>query len=266
MKLSPTWRRHPLAGYVVLILALAALGLGYAVVSPAGDRARAAAQPSEETIAKGEELFNASCASCHGLNAAGTDKAPSLIGVGAASVHFQVSTGRMPAESPYKAQSQEKNVDFTDGEIRALAAYVASLSPGGAPIPSDEQVAYQDADVALGGELFRANCASCHNFAGEGGALTYGKEAPQLTDASPRQIYEAMLTGPGAMPSFTEGTITPDEKRAIIHYVRYTAEEPNPGGFGLGRFGPVPEGLAGWLVGTGVLVALGMWIAARKHD
>lgn len=265
MKLSPRWRRHPLAGYAVLVLALAALGFGYAALSPAGDRARAAAsQPSEQTLAKGKALFTASCASCHGISGEGTERAPSLIGVGAASVHFQVSTGRMPLSNPYGAQAEEKNVTFTEDEIRAMAAYVASLGPGPA-IPSDEKVAYKNADILLGGELFRANCASCHNFAGEGGALTYGKEAPELTDATPRQIYEAMQTGPAAMPAFKDSAITPEQKRAIIHYIKFTAKEPNPGGFGLGRFGPVPEGLAAWLVGIGLLVGAALWIAVRKH-
>lgn len=266
MKLSPKWRRHPLAGYAVLVLALAVLGGGYALLSPVGDQARASsAQPSEATIAEGEELFNESCASCHGPDGSGTDRAPSLVGVGAASVHFQVSTGRMPLDNPYDAQAQEKDPVFTEDQIRAMAAYVATLGPGGPAIPSDEDVAYSDTDLALGGDLFRANCASCHNFAGSGGSLTYGKQAPEMTDATPRQIYEAMQTGPAGMPTFNE-TLTADEKRAIIHYVRFTSEEPNVGGAGLGRFGPVSEGLVAWLIGMGLIVGLALWITARKHD
>ncbi len=264
MKLSPGWRRHPLAGYAVLVMALAALGLGYAAVSPAGDRARAAPGQSEETIAKGKELFNESCATCHGLNAQGTERGPSLIGVGAASVHFQVSTGRMPLANPYGTQAKPKNVEFTEEEIRAMAAYVASLAPG-PEIPSDEQVAYQDTDVARGGELFRANCSTCHNFVGEGGPLTYGTNAPELTDATPRQIYEAMQTGPAAMPVFPDETITPEQKRAIIHYIKFTAKEPNPGGFPLGRWGPMTEGITAWLVGMTLIVGAAIWISARRH-
>lgn len=265
MKLSSRWRRHPLAGYAVLVLALAALGCGYAVVSAVGSQARASAQPSQATVAEGEELFNESCASCHGTDGAGTDRGPSLVGVGAASVHFQVSTGRMPLDNPYGAQSQEKTPKFNEQQTRALAAYVATLAPGGPAIPSDEEVAYSDADLSLGGELFSANCASCHNFAGSGGSLTYGKQAPSLTDATPRQIYEAMQTGPAAMPTFDE-TLTPDEKRAVIKYVKFTAEEPNVGGAGLGRFGPTSEGLAAWLIGIGLIIGLALWITARKHD
>lgn len=265
MKLSsPRWRRHPLAGYGVLVIALAALGFGYSVIAPGGGRARAA-ESQQQLIAKGKKIFNASCASCHGLSGEGTKKAPSLIGVGGASVHFQMSTGRMPLANPYGAQAAEQpQTRFTEEEIRAVAAYVDSLGPG-PDIPSDEQVAYKDADLSLGGKLFRANCATCHNFAGEGGALTYGTEAPEITDASARQIYEAMLTGPGAMPVFSDQTITPEQKRAIIHYIKFTAKEPNLGGFGLGRMGPVPEGAVAWLVGLTLIVGCALWITARKH-
>ena len=99
------------------------------------------------------------------------------------------------------------------------------------------------ADTALGEQLFNANCAQCHNFAGAGGALTYGKFAPGADQATPTQIYTAMLTGPEAMPVFADGAITPQAKRDIIAYITQTRAEPNPGGFSLGRTGPVTEGL-----------------------
>ncbi|MFD0851334.1 c-type cytochrome, partial [Actinomadura adrarensis] len=119
----------------------------------------------------------------------------------------------------------------------------------------------------LGGKLFRTNCAQCHNFVGSGGALTGGKYAPPLdtSDVTPVQIYEAMLTGPQAMPVFNDSTLSPEDKKAIIAYLVQTREEPNPGGlFGLGRIGPVSEGLVGWLVGLGLLVLAAMWITAKK--
>ena len=38
-------------------------------------------------------------------------------------------------------------------------------------------------NVARGGDLYRLNCASCHNFTGRGGALSSGKYAPGLDPA-----------------------------------------------------------------------------------
>src|SRR5690606_37871430 len=114
---------------------------------------------SAAQIEEGKNLFVANCATCHGLDLAGTYAGPSLIGVGAASVHFQVGTGRMPMANS-APQAPVKPVVFTEEQILSLAAYVASISPGPA-IPSDK---YLDANgnAANGGELFRINCAMCH--------------------------------------------------------------------------------------------------------
>ncbi|MGH3320862.1 MAG: cytochrome bc1 complex diheme cytochrome c subunit [Streptosporangiaceae bacterium] len=265
MKLSTVLRRRRSAGYVVVLLALAGLGVGYATLSPTPTRARAASPQDTAQLQEGKALFNRSCASCHGLHGQGTDKAPSIIGVGAAGADFQMSTGRMPLANPEAANAQVKTPRFSDKQIHAIAAYVASFAPGPA-IPSKEDVAYKNADLALGGKLYRANCAQCHNFAGSGGALSLGREAPKLTDATPTQIYEAMQTGPAQMPPFPDATFSPDQKRAITRYVRHTATEPDPGGFNLGRVGPVTEGIVAWLVGMGMIVAAAMWITARHHD
>ena len=281
--ISAAWRRRPWAGYAVVLAALAAIGVVYAGFSPKAEHAAASnsAQAAQD-LANGRELFNQNCASCHGRNAEGTRDAngrpiaPSLIGVGAAAVDFQVSTGRMPAANPgaqvpRKEQVEQFNIDSADPEVAAearqnlqdLIAYVHSLG-GGPAIPPPEQVDPEGGDLALGGKLFRTNCAQCHNFAGSGGALTGGKFAPPLTDSTPTQIYEAMITGPQAMPVFNDGTLTPEQKRAIINYIVTTREEPNPGGSGLGRIGPVAEGIAGWLIGLGLLVLAAMWITAKK--
>ncbi|WP_232835531.1 cytochrome bc1 complex diheme cytochrome c subunit [Actinocorallia populi] len=262
------WRRRSWAGYAVMLAALMAIGVIYAGFSPATDRAEAdGTQAQAQDLAKGRELYNQNCASCHGLNAEGTKSeggnqlAPSLIGVGAASVDFQITTGRMPAMT-YGAQVPRKDVvaPFDDSEnVEAVAAYIQSLG-GGPGVP----VVPEGGDVALGGKLWRTNCAQCHNFTGQGGALTGGKYAPNLHDTTPVQIYEAMLTGPQAMPVFNDTTLTPHDKASIIAFIETVRAEPNPGGNGLGRIGPVSEGLVAWLVGIGLLVLCAMWITAKK--
>jgi ubiquinol-cytochrome c reductase cytochrome c subunit len=170
----------------------------------------------------------------------------------------------MPAKE-VGAENPRKPVTFTQEQIYAIAAYIASLG-GGPAIPSADQVSTLGANTALGSQLFLANCAQCHNFRGAGGALTYGKSAPPLTAATARQIYEAMLTGPEAMPVFSDGTITPAEKRDIIAYVTQTRSETNPGGFSLGSVGPVTEGIAAWLGGILALVLAAMWITAKRRE
>nr|WP_203596965.1 c-type cytochrome [Actinomadura bangladeshensis] len=290
------WRRRPWAGYAVVLAALAAIGVVYAGFSPQTDRAEAqsTAQAAQD-LRHGQQLFNKNCASCHGLNAEGTKDAkgnpiaPSLIGVGAASVDFQVSTGRMPAMNPDAQVPRKKPIPTFDTSIKTdyeekdkreaaekqkaqaeknladLRAYIASLG-GGPEVPPASAVDPAKGDVALGGKLFRTNCAQCHSFTGQGGALTGGKYAPKLStsDVTPTQMYEAMLTGPQAMPVFNDTTLTPQDKQAIIAFLVQTREEPNPGGNGLGRIGPVSEGLVAWLVGVGLLVMAAAWITAKK--
>ena len=196
--------------------------------------------------------------------AQGTSSGPSLIGVGAAAVDFQVSTGRMPAQGDRGRGAAQAARAEPRPQTHAIAAYIASLG-GGPAIPGAAQVSTQGADVGLGQQLFTTNCSQCHNFVGAGGALTYGKYAPALTQSTPTQIYEAMLTGPEAMPVFNDSTITPSEKRDMIAYITQTRSSPNPGGFSLGRIGPVTEGLVGWIGGIGALVLAALWITAKRR-
>jgi ubiquinol-cytochrome c reductase cytochrome c subunit len=256
-------RRHPAAGVALVLLGLLVIGAAYGAITGAGS---ASAAPSQSAVLRaqineGRQLFVANCAACHGLEAQGTSVAPSLIGVGAAAVDFQVSTGRMPAREP-GPEMPRKPPKLNEQQTRAVAAYIESLG-GGPQIPSSAQVSTKGANLALGQQLFIADCAQCHNFVGAGGALTYGKYAPPLTQSTPTQIYEAMLTGPEAMPVFNNTTITPAEKRDILSYVVATRNTPNPGGFSLGRIGPVTEGLVAFLGLLFFMVLAAMWITAK---
>jgi len=254
-------RRHPLAGFLLLAVALTVMGGLYAAVTGAGTASAASTDGTPQEIAQGRALFLEGCASCHGMNAQGGSTAPTLIGVGAAAVNFQVGTGRMPLAGPSQ-QAKRGPVQYTEAEIAALAAYVASLAPGPA-IPSAQDLDYSNASLQEGGALFRTNCAQCHNFTGAGGALSNGQYAPSLKYATPQQMFEAMLTGPGAMPVFANSTITVEEKQAIIKYITTIRTSPNPGGMSLGRLGPVSEGLFLWIVGLGSVTAIAVWIGAK---
>lgn len=251
-------RHHRLAPVVLLLLALLVTGGVYAALQP--EPAQAAA-PTQDDIEAGNQLFRANCATCHGMSGAGSENGPSLIGVGAAAVDFQVGTGRMPLEAA-GVQAVAKPAQFTDEQIAQLAAYVASLGAGPA-VPTDEQVDTSGADAAQGGVLFRTNCAMCHNAVGAGGALSEGKFAPNLQNTSARHIYEAMLTGPQSMPVFNELNLTPDEKRDIIAYIE-AQKEGSPGGLSLGSLGPVSEGLWAWVAGIGLLLACTVWLGAKS--
>lgn len=262
MKKLSARRRHPLAALVVLLLALACTGGLYAVFAPA-DKAKADETAQSLAIDEGKKLFAVGCASCHGTGGQGSSDGPSLVGVGAAAVDFQVGTGRMPAQQP-GAQVPRKKVIYTQAEIDQLAAYISSLGAG-PNIPTEAQYGPDGADIAKGGELFRDNCTQCHNFTGKGGALTHGKFAPSLEGVSPKHIYEAMQTGPQNMPSFPDTTLSEQNKKDIIAYLNAVNGDDtvSPGGLELGGLGPVSEGLFAWIFGLGALIAVAVWVAAR---
>jgi ubiquinol-cytochrome c reductase cytochrome c subunit len=256
-------RRHPFATVALIAIGLGLTGGAYAAFNTTTASAEPqAAAASQQSVEEGKKLFQSNCATCHGLDAQGSGTGPSLIGVGAAAVDFQVGTGRMPM-AMQGPQAQEKPVQFTEEQTTALADYVASLAPG----PSIPKQMYLDGkgDAAKGAELFRVNCAMCHNVAGAGGALTEGKYAPPLTGVSAAHIYEAMVTGPQNMPVFNDLNINPQGKADIITYLKYIQTNPSPGGFELGSLGPVAEGLFLWIFGLGAIVALTVWITAKSN-
>jgi ubiquinol-cytochrome c reductase cytochrome c subunit len=264
-------RRGPLAGLMVLVLGLLMTGTLYAAFSPAQAEQT---ESDADQVAKGRELFLVGCAFCHGQNGEGVSTqngnqiGPSLVGVGAAAVDFQVGTGRMPMAQPGQQAPRKKPV-YSDEETAALAAYVASLGPGPAiPDESDYSIdglseSEREEAVARGGQIFLTNCTACHNFEGSGGAMPRGGYAPQIRGVEPKYIYEAMLTGPQAMDNFSNGNLSPEEKRDVIAYLGTVEEQPGYGGFSLGGLGPVSEGLFAWLLGIGGLVAFAVWIAAH---
>ncbi len=265
-------RRGRAAGMLVLVLGLLAMGGVYAAIAPAqAERTVSTA----ELVADGRELFIVGCSTCHGQNGEGvltgdgeTQLGPSLIGVGAAAVDFQVGTGRMPMAQP-GVQAPDKEPVYTDEEIAALAAYVASLGPGpGIPDEGDYSTdgltdEERAAAISRGGQIFLTNCTACHNFDGSGGAMPRGGYAPTLRGVEPKHIYEAMITGPQQMPVFSDGNLSSDERRDVIAYLESTAENPRFGGFGLGSFGPVAEGLATWVIGVGGAIGFAIWLASR---
>ncbi|MEU5721652.1 cytochrome c [Micromonospora sp. NPDC047738] len=252
--------RRRLGAAVRLAAALMLAGGAYTLFAP-GVQAQEN-PPLSAAANEGKALFDVSCVTCHGRNAQGVaGRGPSLIGVGSASVEFQVSSGRMPM-ARQEAQAPRKKPQFTDEQVRQLGQYIQELG-GGPQVPHGNL--REGADLATGGELFRINCSQCHAFSAGGGALSSGKYAPSLYPATDRQIYAAMLSGPQNMPVFGDNQISPQEKADIIAYIQENLKDTqDQGGFNLGRYGPSTEGLAAFLVGIVALVFTSLWIAGKS--
>jgi ubiquinol-cytochrome c reductase cytochrome c subunit len=258
--------RSPLRRAALIGAALVVMGGISAIAAPTVSNA----SPLPTEISTGQQIFSKNCSSCHGLNAQGvtingTVIGPNIQNAGAAAVSFQMSSGRMPMAGPQQ-QAQRKPNTFSAEEIKAVADYVGGLG-NGPGIPNSSQydtTGLTDEQIAKGGELFRTNCSACHNYAGKGGALSNGNYAPPLTGTgvTNQQIWEALRTGPAAMPVFSPSQLSDDDAKEIMAYLSSVNSQPDSG-YSLGGIGPVTEGAAAWIVGIGGLVGFALWIASR---
>jgi ubiquinol-cytochrome c reductase cytochrome c subunit len=210
----------------------------------------------------GVQLYGQMCASCHGQHGEGTTRGPSLLQAGPATVDFQLSTGRMPLRLDERYQPRHQPTALSSEQISALVSYVDSLAPGGQPIPD-----VRPAGVADGRTLFAQYCAACHSAGGEGAALSHGQTAPQLLQATPTQVGEAVRIGPGLMPAFPESLLSSADVDAIAKYIQTLQNRDGSldlGGLPLGRLGPLTEGVVAWIAGVALLVLAVRWLARKS--
>lgn len=263
---SARWLRR--AGFVLIALALA--GLMNIVVN-----ANASAQDDQvdpQLVQQGNTLYQENCARCHGGTGLGvvSDEAaagPPIINVGAASVDFMIASGRMPAESQYDPLIRREPA-FNDTERQALVAYVTQLEiPDNLTVEEAEALGisaqpgpgipdisgWEDADLAEGRALFTTNCAACHGPTAAGIAVGQNDVSSNLAGVPPLQVAQAIRSGPGVMPVFSDEVFTQEELDATVAWVMNLPERESPGGISVGRSGPVTEGLLAWVIGMGLL-------------
>lgn len=243
----------------LLLIALALAGgllVPSAAMGQAADPAVVARGEAVMQVNQGRALFLEGCASCHGQDARGTNRAPDLHGVGEQSADFYLRTGRMPLAVPGE-QPLSNPPGYEEDEIQALVAYIGSL--GGPPIPTVDPAA---GDLSQGERLYTLFCAGCHGKLAKGGAVT-GAIAPSLDQATPVQVAEAVRIGPFVMPWFDEKLIDQRELDSIVAYVEKTKNADNRGGWDLGGVGPIPEGMVAFFIGLLALLLVSRLIGER---
>jgi ubiquinol-cytochrome c reductase cytochrome c subunit len=206
--------------------------------------------PLTATAEQGRTLFEASCSTCHGLNAEGTANGPSLQGVGPAAVDFMLSTGRMPLAAPGDEPDRQPP-KYSDDQIDSIVRYVAEIAPGGPDIPDVDTAR---GDLPTGAALFLNNCSGCHAAAGVGDSVGGGQIAPDLMPATATQIGEAIRIGPGLMPVFDADNLSDEDVDSVAAYLHWLRDNGNEGGEQLGRVGAVAEGLVAFVIGLGFLI------------
>lgn len=222
---------------------------------------------TDELLDDGEALYVTGCSSCHGtegggvIDAEGERRGPSLLESGEASAYYYLHTGRMPLANS-NDQAMRKDRAYAEDDIEALVAYVASLGDG----PDLPEIDVAAGDLAEGGLLYRSNCQACHAAAGVGGALSYGRAAPNIHPAEPLEIAAAVRVGPGQMPGYDSSVFDSAELDSLVRYVQYLDQPADPGGASLGRVGPIPEGFVTWVIGLGALIAAIVWIGKLRRE
>jgi ubiquinol-cytochrome c reductase cytochrome c subunit len=257
-----------LATVAVTLLLTGLVGASQRSDAAPGGVARRQAEPEDAAlIEEGRELYMVGCVSCHGPDGTGQDapdgslRGPSLVDAGEAGAYYQLTSGRMPLGNPTEVPSR-KPPAYSMEEIDALVAFVASLGDG----PELPEVDLEAGDLAEGGVLFRENCQACHSATGAGGALSYGRAAPPLADATPSQIAAAIRSGPGPMPRFGPEILDDEQVDGVVRYVTYLEEPDDRGGLALGRLGPIPEGFLIWVGGLGLLLVVAFWLGTRRSS
>ena len=240
--------------------------------------AAVAGQPSPTAVPDARQVYLADCGVCHGSNGLGTSRGPTLAGVGRASLDYEISSGRMPLAGvgraddrpgtplqplPNKAASDPDIVPrrhapaYSPEMITELVNYAWTLTGGGGPdIPH-----VGEGNLAEGGAAFRLQCAACHAWAGDGGALVR-IEAPALHSANEIQISEAIRVGPGQMPAFGTAALTDEQLAGVVAYVLYLNDPDDRGGEPMWHLGPFAEGALALVVLGGLLLFL-RWIGER---
>lgn len=255
------------ASSLVVVVACLTVSLGVVVMmgpvtgtGGGGTVASAATQQADSDRAgdtdRGRVLYSRDCAWCHGIDGGGTEWAMAITDVGTASVTYALETGRMPIDRPDSAIGRGEPA-YDGQEVRDLVSYLDQLTTG----PAARTLGLDDAQVARGGEHYRLNCAACHGAEGIGGALTTDEVTPSLMHASPDDVANAVVAGPGAMPSFDASF----DEQALADTAAYVQHLQDPGGPGIAvPGGRVGEGLVAWVVGLGILVLGSRWLGRSE--
>jgi ubiquinol-cytochrome c reductase cytochrome c subunit len=218
-----------------------------------------AGTPKGKLATRGYHLYGEYCVKCHGPNADGKSGiAPSLHGVGALAADFYLRTGYMPLQQLAEQPRRSMQV-LSDGQIRALVAYVSSF--GGPPIPKPQP---ERGSLSEGEQLFAERCAGCHQITGQGGYVTGAVAEPlRFPGIDAARIAEAVRTGPYVMPKFTDKDLNERQLDSVVRYVLWAQKPESPGGWGLDFIGPVPEGLVTWFIALPILIGFCIVLGRR---
>jgi ubiquinol-cytochrome c reductase cytochrome c subunit len=237
------------------LLVLAGVAAAATSAAPSPSASPLATQAPASTVSSGADVFAQNCSGCHGAAGQGGVAVPSLPypPPPLAPAGFPSLVSGMVQQGGIQMPSFARAL--TTAQIQAVAEYVS------------QQLAAPEArtaDISSGGVIYRLYCSGCHSTTGRGGALTRGRNAPNIAQYPPAEALAAMILGRGNMPIFAGSALDVRQQTSVALYVEVLHDPPSPGGRGLGYLGPVPEGA----VGAGALLLLifiAVWLAWKSR-
>jgi cbb3-type cytochrome c oxidase subunit III len=179
----------------------------------------------------GEKLFQAKCAACHTLAAAGANGkiGPSLDAAFAYDraqkfkdssienvVLDQIRLGSGPIEQGSQQEPRMPADLVTGQDATDVAAYVAAVAG-----QSGAEAASPGSLGTDGKSIFKAECASCHTLKAADATGTVGPNLDQLKPAFAR-AQRQVENGGAVMPAF-KGTLSQAQIDAVAHFVADSA-------------------------------------------
>ncbi|HEX2666002.1 MAG TPA: c-type cytochrome [Candidatus Acidoferrum sp.] len=138
--------------------------------------------PPPEVVERGKRLYMASCAFCHGANAAGGESGPNLV----RSVIVLHDKGTGTAIGPILlAGRTEKGMpkfSMTPDQVWDLAAFLLSRQNAAADRSTYHVEFRLSGDAARGKQYFASHCAACHDPVDSFRNLVQTKEPAQVQD------------------------------------------------------------------------------------
>ena len=141
--------------------------------------------PDAARVAAGQRLFESNCTACHGQNAKG-GRGPDLTG---RLRHGSLETEMADNITGGIAGTQMPAFPMPPENVRAIVAYLRSLSAGGPDLPIA-------GNAANGQQVFfgAGNCSSCHMYQGHGGRL--GPDLSRIGEARTARQLQAAIAQP----------------------------------------------------------------------
>lgn len=178
--------------------------------------------PNRTDIARGRELYQHNCASCHGPRGHGDGAAPSLRPLPADLSEHRYSLARLSfvLENGVAGTAMPAWRDLSMDDRAAVAAAVRELST------AQSEPAIPAATLELGARVYLANCAQCHgmNGGGDGSAVGELRIVPanlQGVRPSLAQSVKVLRNGiEGTQMAVWTGRLSEAELSAVAYYIR----------------------------------------------